>query len=274
MKNPLNPLNEVLPATGYKRRGKPITHDGVVADLDRKPLDRFADERYETDANIELGLRLAHCALTQRGDDVVIIGGGNGISAVTAAYHTGYQGSVTIYDALTGENTWRFGVSHIRKGLELNGVDHISEVRHGIVGTDRHIVDKYQQYIDYHIPLIHPSDLPECDVLEFDCNGMELDILRDLDIRPRAMIVEIEAPFYGEMFGGEERPEYVLEELKDLGYAIIQRTGHEGIHLSHEELLELLTIQFQQGEKDELPNGAKHSPIVYALNKEWIQEEE
>ncbi len=35
------------------------------------------------------------------------------------------------------------------------------------------------------------EDIPKCDVLEMDCEGSEISILRDLQIRPRVLIVEV-----------------------------------------------------------------------------------
>lgn len=87
-----------LPATGYKQRAKALNHQGVVVDMDEKLFDGVVplNHPYKTETNIELGLRLAHIGITQAGDHVVIIGGGNGISATTAARQVGPDGTVSI----------------------------------------------------------------------------------------------------------------------------------------------------------------------------------
>jgi hypothetical protein len=37
---------------------------------------------------------------------------------------------------------------------------------------------------------VTPAELPECDVLELNCEGSEIGILRNMTIRPRAIAVE------------------------------------------------------------------------------------
>lgn len=61
-----------------------------------------------------------------------------------------------------------------------------------------------------------PSAIPECDVLELDCEGAELDILRTLDGDPRVIIVEIHPRV------GCPAPE-VEAAFAEMGYAIIER---------------------------------------------------
>jgi hypothetical protein len=261
-----------LPTVGYKKRAKALSHDRVTVDMDEKFLDSIVplNHPYNTETNIELGLRLAHTAVTQTGDHVVIIGGGNGISATTAANNVGPDGKVSIYDGMTGEEHHRFGVTHILKSLELNGVGDRCEAYHGLVGTKDDTVEMYSEYMKYDVPLIHPEDLPECDILEFDCNGMELTILKNLEIRPRAMIIEVEAPFYKQLYGGEKNPRGVFDELNRLGYTIIQQFGHEGKTMSFEQLLDLIDREYETGEKQQVNDGAKDSPIVIALRDDYV----
>jgi hypothetical protein len=201
---------------------------------------------------------------------VVIIGGGNGISATTAANQVGIDGTVSIYDGMTGEEHPRFGISHIQKSLELNGVDSRCETHHGLVGTKDDTVEMYSEHMAYDVPLIHPEELPECDILEFDCNGMELTILKHLQIRPRGMIIEVEAPFYKELYDGNKNPRDVFDELDRLGYTIIQQFGHEGKSLSFEQLLDLIDTEYETGEKHQVSNGAKDSPIIIALRNDYF----
>lgn len=125
--------------------------------------------------------------------------------------------------------------------------------------------------MEYNVPLIHPGDLSECDILEFDCNGMELSILKNLEVRPRAMIIEVEAPFYKELYGGEEHPREVFDELDRLGYMIIQQFGHEGKTMSFEQLLDLIDREYETGEKQQVNDGAKDSPIVIALRDDYVR---
>jgi hypothetical protein len=44
-------------------------------------------------------------------------------------------------------------------------------------------------------PVLTPSQLPSCDVLELDCEGAEADILREMIIHPRVVLVETHGQF-------------------------------------------------------------------------------
>jgi hypothetical protein len=121
------------------------------------------------------------------------------------------------------------------------------------------------------VPLIHPKDLPECDVMEFDCNSAELTIIRDMKIRPRALIIELEAPFYKELFEGKEHPRNLLKELDKKGYVVVKQMGHEGQPISHEELLWLIDKEFETGKKQKLKNGAKDSPVILAVREDYCK---
>jgi hypothetical protein len=38
--------------------------------------------------------------------------------------------------------------------------------------------------------VLPPSELPPCNVLELDCEGAEVEILREMNIQPRVILVE------------------------------------------------------------------------------------
>jgi hypothetical protein len=45
--------------------------------------------------------------------------------------------------------------------------------------------------------VLPPSELPPCNVLELDCEGAEVEILREMNIQPRVILVEThERPFF------------------------------------------------------------------------------
>lgn len=67
---------------------------------------------------------------------------------------------------------------------------------------------------------VAPSDLPECDVLDLDCEGAELEILRGIDFEPRLLTVEAH-PHLGCSC------EAVEDQLRSQGYEIV---GAEPIH--------------------------------------------
>jgi hypothetical protein len=67
---------------------------------------------------------------------------------------------------------------------------------------------------------VSPTDLPECDVLVLDCEGAEMEILEEMDIRPRNIIVETHSIF-------DSPEEKVRDRLTQSGYQILRSTVAE-----------------------------------------------
>ena len=103
-------------------------------------------------------------SLVRSGDHVVIIGGGEGVTAVWAAFRCGESGHVDVYEAV--EET----ADRVRDTVALAGVEPIVSIHVEAVSAN--------------------TRLPECDVLEIDCEGCEVEVLPTLTIDPRATIVE------------------------------------------------------------------------------------
>jgi hypothetical protein len=80
-------------------------------------------------------------------------------------------------------------------------------VEHAVVG------DAVGVYGDDAGPILAVGQLPECDVLEMDCEGAELGILRAMVIRPRAVLVET----HGNVGGSSSE---VAVSLGRLGYRV------------------------------------------------------
>lgn len=171
-----------------KRGDKPLFDGFLPPDLQDNPI-------YEK-ALLE-GLR----ANVRPGDRVVVIGGGEGITAAMAGLLTGREGRVTCFE---GD---RAGIGAVMRTAAANGVaDRVSCVyavvgeNLGVFGTD--VSDK----------VIAPADLPDCDVLEMDCEGSEIGILRAMTIRPRVIIAETH--------GFADAPtNLVMRILEERGYA-------------------------------------------------------
>lgn len=148
-----------------------------VAVREPKLLDHF-----DHDPNYKADLVTAVRREVKDGDNVTIIGGGHGISSVTATRQAGENGHVTVYEA--GEK-W---VQKVTATMALNDIpDNTYTIRHALVGpsvdVDGAMADAEQ---------IRPCDLNVGDVLEMDCEGAELDILEGLSEGqcPRTVIVE------------------------------------------------------------------------------------
>ncbi|WP_440990369.1 FkbM family methyltransferase [Haloarchaeobius baliensis] len=143
-----------------------------------------------------------------RGDRVVVVGGGWGVTAVVAARMTHFEGAVTVYEP--SEKM----LGYLRRAVEVNRVADLVTVEHAAVGS---VSDTSERIFgDPSGDVVAPTALPECDVLDLDCEGAELEILRDLRFRPRLLTVEAH-PHLGCPV------DEVVTELEAMGYDIVDR---------------------------------------------------
>lgn len=114
-----------------------------------------------------------------RGNKVVIVGAGIGITAAVSAKIVGETGEVICIDGSTQclENT--------RETLALNELSGNVKLVHAIVGEN---ISVYKSKTEAQV--MPASDLQECDVLELDCEGAELKILSEMTLRPKTILVE------------------------------------------------------------------------------------
>lgn len=110
--------------------------------------------------------------------DVIIVGGGLGVSSVVAAGQA-TSGNVTTYEA--GQERYDIATETVRTAKVTDRV----ELRYALVGDDVNVVG--DGVINKKVP---PSSLLDCDVLVLDCEGAELSILEGLEISPETIIVE------------------------------------------------------------------------------------
>lgn len=140
--------------------------------------------------------------LVKEEDEIVIVGGGWGVTAVKAAQKVGSSGNVLLYEGSTE------AVQRSKETLQLNGVSNRVDVKHVVVGP---LVDISGDIGE--VDKISADELPECDVLELDCEGSEINILKNLEIRPRTIFVE--------SHGMNDAPSSkVKDELEGLSYTI------------------------------------------------------
>lgn len=133
------------------------------------------------------------------GDEVVIIGGGQGATAVIAAQEAGSRGHVIIYEGAGSM------ITHLAETFSLNKIPSKIDINHAIVSEAKRLDGP-----ESGAPTIPVTELENCDVLELDCEGAEVNILKDLQIRPKLIIVETH--------GNKQE---VSNILSDLGYKII-----------------------------------------------------
>jgi tRNA A58 N-methylase Trm61 len=133
-------------------------------------------------------------------DRVVDIGSGHGVFAAIAAR----QGAFVIgYEAADKM------VERAKQTAELSYVDDNVEIRHCLVAEAHNIYGKSSD-----TNRIQPADLPECDVLIMDCEGAEVEVLREIDIRPRVIIVESHPSF-------EASSHKIRKLIGDIGYDVV-----------------------------------------------------
>jgi Protein-L-isoaspartate(D-aspartate) O-methyltransferase (PCMT) len=192
--------------------GRPLVYAGIPVSYDRKWGDAVVppgwrpDVGYETGYTDEPGYEVALISALNEsvrpGDRVVVVGGGVGVTAVIAANLAGSSGTVVCFE---GSKQY---VRHIQETASRNRVSNIV-VKHAIVSKPIAVYGKASDFGE----VVSPDQLPECDVLELDCEGAEVDILRNMAIRPRVIIVETH--------GAYGAPTSLVDStLKELGYAV------------------------------------------------------
>lgn len=236
---------EHLPETSH------ISHSDVLIARRRRLFDVFLPEEFHRsadDPDREGGVVSAHGSSTRTDDDVVIVGGGSGVTAVRAARIVGPGGSVRVFEG-ADEN-----VRRIRRAFELNGVADRCTVERAVVGPSRDVWGDAAS-----VPRVAPTDLPACDVLELDCEGAELEILRNVEFVPRVAIVELH-PW---LFDGDAGA--VEELLSGMGHSVRNRYGHDGVVVTDEAEFEFL---LQQSARDGDRYGASGArwPLVIETN--------
>lgn len=145
-----------------------------------------------------------------RGDRVVLIGGGEGVSAVIAAKQTQSGGAVQVYEGGTRE------VEKSRETARINEVDEVVSVDHAIVSDDISLRSEANG-----ASVIPAQDLPNCDVLAIDADGAEIPILKKIDTTPRYLVVEHHVVFDGNEKALAYQPATVRSLIEDRGYEII-----------------------------------------------------
>jgi hypothetical protein len=164
--------------------GKPVHYAGIPICHDRKWGDRLVPITWAPvprgdEPGFEAGLVAVVKETVRSGDSVVIVGAGLGVTAVFAALRAGPSGKVQCFE---GSKQY---VSYARQTAARNKVTNVS-VHHAVVAKSIFV---YGDGSDVG-GAMSPSNLPSCNVLQLDCEGAEVDILRELAIQPRVVLVE------------------------------------------------------------------------------------
>src|SRR5262245_2296677 len=190
---------------------KPVRYGGIPICHDRKwgdrfvPITWFPDSRYADLPDYEVTLRQTLNETVRPGDSVVIVGAGLGVTAVVAALRAGPSGTIQCFEA--SKEYVRFAAQTAAR----NGITNIN-IHHAVVAKP---VSVYGSGSDTGA-VMPPSQLPTCNVLEMDCQGAEVDILREMIIQPRVIVVETHGLY-------EAPTELVASLLENRGYVVSDR---------------------------------------------------
>jgi hypothetical protein len=224
-------IRKLLPTVAAVRySGIPISRERKFGDA--KVPDFLIPHPLEDIADYEKTLIDALRAQVRIGDRVIIVGGGEGVTAVVAAEAVGDKGSVVCFEG----NSWN--VRKVKATAARNKVSNRLTVKHAVVGEAIAVYGVPDQLSTL---VVSPTELPECDVLELDCEGAEILILRNMTIRPRVIAVETHG-----VHGAPTRTVKAL--LEKLNYAV-QECGLAEPRVSEE--CEANDIQILIGKRDQ-----------------------
>lgn len=176
-----------------------VTHNGVAVPTVEPEEERDYWPQMEAATSAALRRRV------RRGDDVVVVGGGQGVTTVVVARMIHYEGTVTTYEANAEM------LETLERTVRVNRVDDLVTLEHAVVGSVS------ERAVEAFGPgdgdRLDPADLPPCDVVEIDCEGAELEVLRGMECRPRVIVVETHEPI-------GIPPEDAAEPLEEMEYEI------------------------------------------------------
>ena len=197
-----------------------MLHAGHPSTLDYRLFDRALPARFKPADIVDVPdyeeqLVNALRRVGQPGSRVVVVGGGWGTTAVVAAKFAGPTGHVTCFEASAEQ------LPLIRKTLRRNDV--AIDLRHAAVGAAIGVYGGSDAVAD---TMIAPQDLPDCDVLELDCEGTERVILEQMTIRPAAIAVETHGVFGAPTAAVRATLERIGYDVVDLGVAEPRMAEH------------------------------------------------
>jgi hypothetical protein len=201
-------IRRILPRTGY------YTNAGLPV-RERKLLDSIIPGiTYSDNPDHEYALISELREHVTPGDRVVVVGAGSGTTTVVAAAQAKESGKVIAFEGALSR------VQEARETILLNDVDSRCEIRHEIVGPAIHLAHPNDEPSEAN--RCPPQGLPDCDVLELDCEGAEEEILQHMEITPRVIIVETHPAL-------NSPPDRIKEILREKGYNLINKQNRKSV---------------------------------------------
>lgn len=168
------------------------------------PAYRLGDYRFTSERpvrpNYEKHLIEAVKSTVTEGDNVVVIGGGAGVSSYYAA-KSSKTGKLIIFEASEDK------AELVKKTLSDNGITEF-DVVHGLFYEAKSVRGELGSS-----SVLTAKDIPSCDVLVMDCEGAEKKIVEDLDNWPEKIIVETHGCF-------DSPTNYVVQRLEARNYCV------------------------------------------------------
>jgi len=193
-------FRKILPTVEYQTfagiKVNPIKIGDKYLQSRQRVFDQLKNPDYET--ALVRGLN----RYVKDGDKIVIVGGGKGVTTCIASIRAGIHGAVICYEAS------RESYKRIKKTLSYNSVPGNIDVINKCVGEP---ISVWGHFNDEDI--IASAELPECDLLELDCEGAEKKILKEMTIRPDIILIETHGLY-------NSSTDEIEELLKDLDYKI------------------------------------------------------
>ncbi|MCF2238155.1 FkbM family methyltransferase [Halobacterium salinarum] len=197
-----------LPSAGY-------TYKNGIKSCERgRVLDQFLPKYITQYATHQPSYESQYIEAIRRhvteGQDVVLVGGGEGISTVVAANQVQRTGEVTVFEGAAEE---------ARKSqvvVEINEVSDRTTVHHTIVSEDVSLRSAASG-----AEVLPSAELPSCDVLAIDADGAEISILDGIVNHPAVLIVEHHAVADTSGLALEYQPDRVRDLITNLGYDIV-----------------------------------------------------
>lgn len=185
-------IRKLSPKGGYLQLGEYWIKEPDMPKIDRL----FSRTRKKVDKlDYEENTISAMKKYVKPGDRVTIVGGGYGVTGIVAMES---GGKVTIIEA-SKERARTIGENW--KHYNLKG-----SIIHGYVGTPISVWGELEGAKKI-------VDIPDCDILELDCEGAEKEVLASLKISPGVIIVES----HGHLGSSSAS---VKNQLKNLGYRV------------------------------------------------------
>ena len=202
--------------------GAPVRYAGIPTCFDRKWSDRLVPASWlpndmKDEPGYEAALVAALNETVRPGDNVIVVGAGPRSNGSRCRIRRWLLGNIQCFE---GSEQY---VRLAQQTAARNEITNIN-VHHAVVAK---LIATFGGGVASDLgPVLPPSQLPTCNVLQMDCEGAEVEILREMTIQPRIIVVETHG-----LYGAPT--DLVASLLEKRGYVVSDRGladagGHGG----------------------------------------------